>query len=74
MREYRTIDDYWWFIKGSSMIDRTDYAFCVFQENAFSSHSGYCTIRAKDSINRVGKYIKVRNNFYVATEEPSYYK
>ena len=74
MREYGTIDDYWWFVKGSSIIDRTDNAFCVFRVNAFSNHSGYCTVTAKDDINRVGKYIKVHDNFYIVTKKPSYYK
>ena len=74
MREYRIIDDYCWFVKGRSVIDRADYAFCVFQVNTFSNHSGYCTVCVKGSISRVSKYIIAHNNFYIATEELNYYK
>ena len=74
MREYRTIDDFWWFIKGSSIIDRTDNAFCVFKENAFSNPSGHCIISAKDNTYKVGKYLRADSSFYVLTEEPMYYK
>lgn len=73
MREYRTIDDYWWFVKGSSIIDKTNKAFCVFQGNTFNNHSGRCAVSVNGT-GKVGKYIRVHDTFYIVTEEPSYYK